>query len=473
MAMALRLSSAPRSLVATMFWMVISGSWMVWKPLARSSLQTMPTAVWTSSMDLAPVQTTLPERKMRAAVLGSGTRKTRPGNCSGSYSALENVALMAFRSSSSPMEVEATTFWMWMTAMVGTARFRALQPTSAWYKRRKQRRKAPYILLKKAQNPLYDPIWRATGGARRRPHRLLVGHRLDPPGHRLLREPFLGAGRPHRRPDVPRLPLAPGPVPRHPRREGLGGPPQRPHPRRPRRLHLAPLAGRGVRHPLDPAGVRGGLAHGLPERALPLGLRLPELLHGHPLGPPRRPRAGQPLGAQLLHHLPSGHPVLHLLQRPGDERLHPRHEGAALQLRPRLLQLLDGARPPGQRLPQPAHRHPLGPHPRHLVDHAPPRLHPARLGAPPLPLVPHPQHGRLRLRHPLPRHPLGHRHPRRPPRGPAGRHPGRRVPEGLLRLHAQPGEAPVRLGQAGVAQAAGAGDCGAPCPLGTGPPFSR
>src|SRR5687767_15975451 len=54
---------------------------------------------------------------MRAAVLGSGTRKTRPGNCSGSYSALEKVALMAFRSSSSPIEVLATTFWMWMTAM--------------------------------------------------------------------------------------------------------------------------------------------------------------------------------------------------------------------------------------------------------------------------------------------------------------------------------------------------------------------
>ena len=129
MAMALRFSSAPRSLVATMFWMVISGSSMVLKPLARSWVHTMPTAVWTSSMLLAPVQTTLPERKMRAAVLGSGTRKTRPGNCSGSYSALENVALMAFRSSSSPIEVLATTFWMWMTAMRRPVPVRARSPT--------------------------------------------------------------------------------------------------------------------------------------------------------------------------------------------------------------------------------------------------------------------------------------------------------------------------------------------------------
>src|SRR5207247_9674735 len=64
----------------------------------------------------APLQTTLPHRNSRIAFFGSLIRKINPGNCSGSYSAPPRTRAIAWRSSSSPRDVEATTFSILMFA---------------------------------------------------------------------------------------------------------------------------------------------------------------------------------------------------------------------------------------------------------------------------------------------------------------------------------------------------------------------
>jgi len=56
------------------FWTTISGSSSTWMFSSRSLSKTMRRLWWTSSVDFAPVQTILPERKISAADLGSCVR---------------------------------------------------------------------------------------------------------------------------------------------------------------------------------------------------------------------------------------------------------------------------------------------------------------------------------------------------------------------------------------------------------------
>ena len=69
-----------------MFWIFSSGLLMMIMPPFLSSLITFTTARLASFSDLAPVQTILPELKIRVAVFGRFSRKTRPGNFWGQYS---------------------------------------------------------------------------------------------------------------------------------------------------------------------------------------------------------------------------------------------------------------------------------------------------------------------------------------------------------------------------------------------------
>src|SRR5439155_791013 len=85
-------------------------------PAAFSSPVIFSTACWTSEGFRAPVQTSLPLRNRRIAVFGSLSRKINPGNCSGSYSAPPRTRAIAWRSSSSPRDVDATTFSILMFA---------------------------------------------------------------------------------------------------------------------------------------------------------------------------------------------------------------------------------------------------------------------------------------------------------------------------------------------------------------------
>ena len=99
-----------------MFWIFSSGLLMMIMPLFLSSLMTRMTALRASFSDLAPVHTIFPELKIRVAVLGRLSRKTKPGNCSGRYSTPGYPFTTAFRSTRCFRVAEATTFSMLMDA---------------------------------------------------------------------------------------------------------------------------------------------------------------------------------------------------------------------------------------------------------------------------------------------------------------------------------------------------------------------
>src|SRR5439155_5514317 len=99
-----------------MFWTTISGFLWTEMPEAAICFATRSIAVLTFSRLFAPVPTTLPLRNSRIAVFGSLSRKINPGNCSGSYSAPPRTRAIAWRSSSSPRDVDATTFSILMFA---------------------------------------------------------------------------------------------------------------------------------------------------------------------------------------------------------------------------------------------------------------------------------------------------------------------------------------------------------------------
>src|SRR5271169_2887067 len=73
----------PRFAEATMFWMTISASFLMGMPPFFSLLTTSCTAFLDWSSDFPPVQTILPELKIKVAVFGFLSLKTSPGNWSG------------------------------------------------------------------------------------------------------------------------------------------------------------------------------------------------------------------------------------------------------------------------------------------------------------------------------------------------------------------------------------------------------
>ena len=86
-------------------------------PPFLSSFTTFMTARFASFSDLAPVQTIFPELKMRVAVLGLLSRKTKPGNCSGRYSTPGYPFTTAFKSTFWFSVADATTFSMLTEAL--------------------------------------------------------------------------------------------------------------------------------------------------------------------------------------------------------------------------------------------------------------------------------------------------------------------------------------------------------------------
>src|SRR3989338_2170210 len=88
----LRFKSMPMLPEATIFWTVIFGLMVTWIFNFLRLLMILWILRSTCSIVLAPVQTIFPLEKIRADVLGSLIRNTKPGNCSGLYSVLGKVA---------------------------------------------------------------------------------------------------------------------------------------------------------------------------------------------------------------------------------------------------------------------------------------------------------------------------------------------------------------------------------------------
>src|SRR5215831_17893141 len=79
---------------------------------------TFLTALIAWSSDLAPVQTILPELKIRVAVFGDFSLKTRPGNWSGWYSTSGNICVIKLRLTVWLTVADATTFSMLTIGLV-------------------------------------------------------------------------------------------------------------------------------------------------------------------------------------------------------------------------------------------------------------------------------------------------------------------------------------------------------------------
>jgi hypothetical protein len=80
------------------------------KPAFFSSLTTFLTALLASFSDLAPKQIILPFVKIKVAVFGRLSLKTRPWNLFGLYTVFWQVFIIVTRSISVPREEVAKTF---------------------------------------------------------------------------------------------------------------------------------------------------------------------------------------------------------------------------------------------------------------------------------------------------------------------------------------------------------------------------
>jgi len=97
-----------------MFWIFTIGFSVIWIPSLRSSLTTFSTALRDSFSDLAPVQTILPVLKIKVAVFGFLSLKTKPGNTLGLYSVCGNFSTIFCKSIFWLSDTEATMFCMQM-----------------------------------------------------------------------------------------------------------------------------------------------------------------------------------------------------------------------------------------------------------------------------------------------------------------------------------------------------------------------
>src|SRR2546426_4725711 len=102
---------------ATIFWITISGLPIITMPPRFNSSTTFNTALRAWRSDFAPVQTIFPELKIRVAVFGCFSRKTKPGNCSGRYSTPGKTRTIALRSIFCFNVAEATTFSILINAL--------------------------------------------------------------------------------------------------------------------------------------------------------------------------------------------------------------------------------------------------------------------------------------------------------------------------------------------------------------------
>ena len=100
---------------ATMFWMLILGLILILMPIFSRLSMILLMLSSTFCMLRAPVQTTLPELKIKAEVLGSLMRITKPGNCSGLYSVLDKVAAIFSRGMSCSRLQLTTMLTIWMS----------------------------------------------------------------------------------------------------------------------------------------------------------------------------------------------------------------------------------------------------------------------------------------------------------------------------------------------------------------------
>src|SRR3989344_4247666 len=93
---------------ATMFWTFIIGLTLILIFILAKFFIILFIDSLTFFIDLAPVQTTLPDEKIKADVLGSFILITKPGNCSGLYSVFGKVSASFINGISWPREAEQT-----------------------------------------------------------------------------------------------------------------------------------------------------------------------------------------------------------------------------------------------------------------------------------------------------------------------------------------------------------------------------
>ena len=106
----LRFNGIPIDPEATMFCTVISGLTFTSISIFFKLIIICSILRSTSAKVLAPVHTTLPLLNINAEVLGSLIRNTKPGNCSGLYSVLGNVATI-FSNGTSVSKLVLTTIF--------------------------------------------------------------------------------------------------------------------------------------------------------------------------------------------------------------------------------------------------------------------------------------------------------------------------------------------------------------------------
>src|SRR5208337_4046428 len=94
--------------------MLTIGFSVIWMPSPRSSFTTFSTALRDSLSDLAPVQTILPVPKIKVAVFGFLSLKTKPGNTLGLYSVWGNFSTIFCKSIFWLSDTEATMFCILM-----------------------------------------------------------------------------------------------------------------------------------------------------------------------------------------------------------------------------------------------------------------------------------------------------------------------------------------------------------------------